>query len=56
MAEQKLTVWQRLGKAFGPQANMDQQSPIFKFDKQQLLKTTDKQDYEREKLEAQQTM
>jgi hypothetical protein len=35
---------------------MDQQSPVFKFDKQQLLKTTDKSEYEREKLEAQQTM
>ena len=56
MAEQKFTVWQRLSRTFGPQATMDQQSPIFKFDKTQLLKTTDKQDYEREKLEAQQTM
>jgi len=56
MAEQKLTVWQRLGKAFGPQATMDQQSPVFKFDKQQLLKTTDKNEFERERLEAQQTM
>ena len=56
MAEQKYTVWQRLGGVFGPNSTMDQQSPVFKFDKQQLLKTTDKSEYEREKLEAQQTM
>ncbi len=56
MAEQKYTVWQRLGSVFGPNSTMDQQSPVFKFDKQQLLKTTDKKEYEREKLEAQQTM
>ena len=56
MAEQKYTVWQRLGGVFGSNSTMDQQSPVFKFDKQQLLKTTDKSEYEREKLEAQQTM
>ena len=56
MAENKLTVWQRLGKVFGPTSTMDQQSPVFKFDKKQLLKTTDKNEFEREKLEAQQTM
>jgi hypothetical protein len=56
MAEQKLTVWQRLGKVFGPNSQMDQEAPVFKFDKKQLLKTTDKTEFEREKLEAQQTM
>jgi intein/homing endonuclease len=56
MAENKLTVWQRLGKVFGPTSTLDQQSPVFKFDKKQLLKTTDKNEFEREKLEAQQTM
>jgi intein/homing endonuclease len=56
MAENKLTVWQRLGKVFGPTSTLDQQSPVFKFDKKQLLKTTDKTEFEREKLEAQQTM
>ena len=56
MAEQKYTVWQRLGGVFGPNSTMDQQSPVFKFDKQQLFKTTDKSEYEREKLVAQQTM
>ena len=56
MAKEKLTVWQRLNKTFGPSSNLDQQSPVFKFDKTQLLKTTDKTEYEKEKLEAQQTL
>lgn len=56
MEQQKLTVWQRLSKVFGPTAQLDQQSPVFKFDKKELLKTTDKSQYEKEKLQAQQTM
>ena len=56
MAEQKYTVWQRLGKVFGPNATLDQQTPVFKFDKKELLKTTDKSEFEKEKLQAQQTM
>jgi len=56
MAEQKYTVWQRLGKVFGPNSTLDQQSPVFKFDKKELLKTTNKQEFEQEKLQAQQTM
>ena len=56
MAEQKYTVWQRLGKVFGPNATLDQQAPVFKFDKKELLKTTDKTEFEKEKLQAQQTM
>ena len=56
MAQDKMTVWQRLGKVFGPNATLDQQSPVFKFDKKELLKTTDKYEFEREKLQSQQTM
>jgi hypothetical protein len=56
MAELKYTVWQRLGKVFGPNSTLDQQSPVFKFDKKELLKTTDKTEFEKEKLQAQQTM
>jgi hypothetical protein len=56
MAKEKYTVWQRLSKAFGPNSTMDQQSPVFKFDKKELLKTTDKGEFEKEKLQAQQTM
>jgi intein/homing endonuclease len=56
MAEQKYTVWQRLSRAFGPNATIDPQTPVFKFDKKELLRTQDKQEYEKEKLESQQTM
>ena len=56
MAQEKYTVWQRLGRAFGPNSTMDQQSPVFKFDKKELLRTPNKQEYETEKLQAQQTM
>ena len=55
MAQDKMTVWQRLGKVFGPNATLDQQSPVFKFDKKELLKTTDKDEFEREKLQSQQS-
>jgi hypothetical protein len=56
MAQEKYTVWQRLGRAFGPNSTLDQQSPVFKFDKKELLRTPNKQEYETEKLQAQQTM
>jgi hypothetical protein len=56
MAEEKYTVWQRLGRVFGPNSTIDQQSPVFKFDKKELLKTPNKQEFEKEKLQAQQTM
>ena len=56
MAENNFTVWQRLTKVFGPDSSLDQQTPVYKFDKKELLKTTDKQEYEREKLQAQQTL
>ena len=50
------TVWQRLTKVFGPDSTLDQQAPVYKFDKKEILKTTDKKEYEREKLQAQQTL
>ena len=55
MAE-NYTIWQRLTKVFGPDSTLDQQAPVFKFDKKELLKTPDKKEYEREKLQAQQTL
>ena len=55
MAENNFTIWQRLSKVFGPDATLDQQSPTIKFDSKELLKTTNKQEFEREKLQAQQT-
>ena len=53
---QNYTIWQRLNKVFGPDSTLDQQAPVFKFDKKELLKTPNKQEYEREKLQAQQTL
>ena len=55
MAENNYTIWQRLTKVFGPDSTLDQQAPIYRFDKKELLKTTDRNEYEREKLQAQQT-
>ena len=50
-----LTVWQRLSQAFGPNSLLNQDYPTYKLDKKELLKTTSKQEYDREKLQAQQT-
>ena len=50
-----LTVWQRLSRAFGPNSLLNQDYPTYKLDKKELLKTTSKDEYEREKLQAQQT-
>ena len=50
-----LTVWQRLSQAFGPNSLLNQDYPTYKLDKKELLKTTSKDEYEREKLQAQQT-
>jgi len=56
MEENKnLTVWQRLSRAFGPNALLNQDFPTYKFDKKELLRTQSKQEYERELLQAQQT-
>jgi len=57
MAE-NLTIFQRLGKMFGPDGPR-QESPTYtryKFNKQDLLKTTSKAQFEKEKLTAQQTV
>ena len=51
-----LTVWQRLSQTFGPNSLMNQDYPVFKYDKKELLKTTNAQEYEKAKLQAQQTM
>jgi hypothetical protein len=53
--DMNLTVWQRLSKAFGPNALLNQDYPTYKFDKKELLRTTSKQEYEKELLQAQQT-
>ena len=53
--QKNMTVWQRLSHAFGPNALLNQDYPTYKFDKKELLKTTSKQEYEKELLQAQQT-
>jgi hypothetical protein len=50
-----LTVWQRLSRAFGPNSLLNQDYPTYTLDKKELLKTTSQAEYEREKLQAQQT-
>ena len=55
MDNRSLTVWQRLTRALGPDALMNQDFPVYKLDKKELLRTTDKAEYEREKLQAKQS-
>ena len=55
MAQDKLTIWQRLSQTFGPDSLLGQDYPVYKFDKKELLKTQDKTEYELQKLQAQQT-
>jgi hypothetical protein len=52
---QNLTVWQRLSKTFGPYSLLGQDYPTYQYDKTELLKTNSKQEFEKEKLQAQQT-
>ena len=54
MENNKLTVWQRLSQAFGPNSLLGQDYPTYRYDKKELLRTTSKQEYEKEKLQAQQ--
>ena len=56
MADNNYTIWQRLTKVFGPDSTLDQQAPVYNFDKKQILKTTDKKEFEKEKLQSQQTL
>jgi hypothetical protein len=50
-----LTVWQRLSQTFGPNSLLGQDYPTFTFDKKELLRTKSREEYEKEKLQAQQT-
>jgi hypothetical protein len=51
-----LTVWQRLSQTFGPNSLLNQDYPTLKFDKKELLKTKNREEYETAKLQAQQSM
>jgi hypothetical protein len=56
MANQNLTVFQKLTKMFGyPGKPSSTQTPSFNFNKDELLKTDNKEDYERAMLQAQQS-
>lgn len=52
---ENMTIWQRLTQTFGPDSLLGQDAPVYKYDKRELLRTTDKAQYELEKLQAQQT-
>ena len=52
---ENLTVWQRLSATFGPNSLLNQDIPTYKFDKKELLRTQNKVEFEREKLQAQQS-
>lgn len=54
MAKQNLTVYQRLTKVFGFTAEKPS-SPQYKFDRDQILKTDSREDFEREMLQQQQS-
>ena len=53
---QNLTVWQKLSKTFGPDGTLGQGEPDYRLDKSEILKTKDKAEYEREKLQKQQSL
>jgi hypothetical protein len=53
---QNLTVWQKLAMTFGPDSTLGLDKPDYKLDKKELLKTTDKAEYEKAKLQNQQSL
>jgi len=55
MEQKNLTIWQRLSQELGPNSLLGQDIPTYKFDKKELLRTQDKAEYKKQKLQAQQT-
>lgn len=56
MADNNLTVFQRLTRMFGfPGKVTPEQAPSFNFDKEQILKTSSREEYEKAMLQAQQS-
>ncbi len=53
---QNLTVWQRLSKTFGPDSTLGQGQPDYKLDKKEILKTQDKTEFDKAKLQNQQSL
>ena len=56
MEKQNLTIWQKLSKTFGPNSLLGMDQASVTLDKNVLLKTTDKAQYDKEKLEYQQSL
>jgi hypothetical protein len=56
MADTNLTVFQRLTRMFGfPGKPTPEQAPSFNFDKEQILKTSSREEYEKSMLQGQQS-
>ena len=55
MAENNLTVFQKLTKVFGFQGKSKDESPSFNLNRDEILKTDSKEDYEKALLQAQQS-
>ena len=55
MANQNSTVFQKLTRMFGFPGQQAQQTPSFNFNKDELLKTDSREDYEKAMLQAQQS-
>ena len=56
MAKQNLTIWQRLGNIFRDPQPQLRQTTQYNFDTRELLKTQNKEEYELEKLQKQQSL
>ena len=56
MAQQNLTIWQRLGNIFRDPQPQLKQTTQYNFDTREILKTQSKEEYEIEKLQKQQTL
>ena len=56
MEQNNLTIWQKLSKTFGPNSLLSMDEPSYRLDKKVLLRTPDKQEYEKEKLQMQQSL
>ena len=55
MANNNLTIFQKLTKTFGYMGQIKEKSPAFNFDKDEILKTDSREDYEKALLQAQQS-
>lgn len=52
---ERLTIYQRLSRLFGPQSPRNVAAPSYNFDKKELLRTTSKKEFDKTKLQSQQS-